>query len=437
MININPIPSIEFIGDSMLFYLIGIKGAALSALANVLKEQGHIVKGVDTDTYFYTEKNIRELKVESFNHMNLKPSYFYIIGNAYIHHGVTRYIKHSGYRFMLYPDFIAYYFKNYNFISVCGSHGKTTTTKMIGSLMKNASYIIGDGSGCGKSTTNFILESCEYRNTFLHYFPNIALILNIDYDHPDFFKTPMDYVEAFAAFSRQANIVVANGDDENVRRIKRENFITYGLKKDNDIPFEYTLEAGYMNIKILERIFCIPVLGKHYAYDFVGAYLVAKLNGLTDEEIIQNLKKFSLPKRRMETKEVSGCIIIHDYAHHPTEIKSVYESIRLMYPTKKIICIFQPHTISRSITLREDFKEVLSLFDKTYVINIFTSVRESINREKEKEIFRYWGYPVLSNEEIKQLKKDAGIVYAFLGAGDIDTVFTTFANSEKNVEIPL
>lgn len=421
----------------MLYYLIGIKGAALSALANVLKEQGHIVKGVDADTHFYTEKKLKELGVESFNHMHLKPCYFYIIGNAYTHHGVTRYIKHSGYRFMLYPDFISYYFKNYNFVSVCGSHGKTTTTKLLGSLIRDSSYIIGDGSGCGKSKKNFILESCEYRNTFLHYHPNIALILNIDYDHPDFFKTPMDYVKAFAAFSRQSNIVIANGDDENIRRIRRQNFITYGLRKDNDISFEYTVEGKHMSIKILESVFDIPVLGRHYAYDFAGAYLVAKLNGLTDEQIKMNIKKFSLPKRRLEIKRAGDCIILHDYAHHPTEIKSVYESIRLMYPSKKIICIFQPHTVSRSISLSKDFKKALSLFDKTYVMNIFTSVRESVNREKEQEIFRCWGYPILNTEGIKNLKKDADIVYAFLGAGDIDNAFTAFVNCEKNGEIPL
>ncbi len=418
----------------MLFYLIGIKGSGLCALATVLKEQGHIVCGVDVDRHFYTDANLKDVLVENFNHMNLKPYYFYIIGNAYINHSVTRYIKHMKYKYMLYPEFIANYFKNYNFISVCGSHGKTTTTKMVTALVPEGSYIIGDGSGSGKGKDIFILESCEYRNTFLNYTPNIALILNIDYDHPDFFKTPEDYVKSFQRFAEKAKIVIANGDDPCVQKIKTDKYITYGLHQDNEVIFSYKQDCHGMTICILGSTFYLPLLGLHYAYDFVGAYLVAKLLGIEDIDINRRIQDFVLPKRRMETVHFDNFIAIHDYAHHPTEIMSVLESVKLSYPKYKVVGIFQPHTISRSIVLKDAFKKALSCFDKTYIMRIFTSVRENVNIEKEKNLFEEWGFYVLSKEEVIQLKIEDNTVYLFIGAGDIDMVFHDFIEF-KNISL--
>lgn len=407
----------------MLFYLVGIKGSGMSALAKVLYEQGHIVRGVDVEDYYYTEKNLKDIPMDSFSHINLKPSYYYIIGNAYLEHGISRYVKNMKYYYRTYPEFIQSYFKSYNFISVCGSHGKTTTTKFIASIAPNASYIIGDGTGCGDGKKNFILESCEYKNTFLNYHPKICLILNVDYDHPDFFKTEEEYKQAFLAFAKQAMVVVANGDDGNVKKIKLPNFITYGISTENDIVFSVEYQSKEMKIHILSKSFQIPFLGLHYAYDFVGAYLVCKLLGLEDKEIIEKSKNLKLPKRRMEHKEIHNSILVHDYAHHPTEIECVYKSLKLMYPDYEMVCIFQPHTISRSLSLESDFKKSLDLFDTTYVMRTFTSVREEMNIRVEKEIFDYWGYSILSKKDILRLNLKPNTVYVFLGAGDIDGVY--------------
>lgn len=415
----------------MLYYLVGIKGSGLCALAVALKEQGHIVCGVDVEKHFYTEEGLDGIRLESFNHMKLKSCYFYILGNAYVNHSVARYIMNMKYKYMTYPKFIAEYFKSYQFISVCGSHGKTTTTKMITALVPEASYIIGDGSGSGKGREIFVLESCEYRNTFLSYTPDIALILNIDYDHPDFFKTPEEYTTAFAEFSKKAKIVIANGDDTEVQKIKTERFITYGLSPDNEVIFTYEAGERGMTITILGSTFYLPFLGKHYAYDFVGAYLAAKLLGREDKEILERAEKMILPKRRLETVNFNHFVAVHDYAHHPTEIKSVLESMRLTYPRYRIVGIFQPHTISRSVSLKDSFKDALSGFDRMLVMRIFTSVREDINIAKEKDLFEEWGFPVLGREDIIHMKTEKNNVYVFMGAGDIDTVFHAFAEYQN------
>lgn len=406
----------------MIYYLVGIKGAGMSALALCLSQQGHIVKGVDSETFFYTQKKLNDFCVEDFTHMNLKKSYFYIIGNAYVNHSLFKTIKRLKYKYMLYPQFIYNYFKDYSFISVCGSHGKTTTTKMLSELIDNASYIIGDGSGNGHGSQYFIMESCEYRDTFLNYYPKFCLILNIDYDHPDYFKTKDDYILSYKKFSEQSMVVVANGDDENINKIKADYFITYGINDDNDVKFSYQIKNNGMDVFILGQSFFIPLFGKHYAYDFVGAYLISKLCGLTDEDIISKIKNFKLPSRRLTIKKSDDLILIHDYAHHPTEISSVYETLKIMYPNYKIKCFFQPHTISRSEALALEFKRALGKFDEVFIIRTFTSVREEADLIKEAKIYKLWDYKVINLEDIS-IKKFTNTIYLFLGAGDIDLTF--------------
>lgn len=395
----------------------------MSALARLLVDKGNIVYGVDIEEEIYTEKNLIDCKIESFSKMNIKKSFFYIIGNAFSNHSLTNYIRYNGFYYMSFPTFIRWYFKGYNFISVAGSHGKTTTTKFLSLLFDESNYIIGDGSARGISNKNIIVESCEYKNTFLSYRPNISLILNIDYDHPDFFKSEDDYIDAFNKFCLNSKVVIINGDDKNSKKIINKTYITYGINKDNDIIFNSTIYKDYTSIYILGNTFNIPFVGIHYAYDFVGAYLVCKLIGVSDEIIKKRIKSLKLPKRRMEEYRFKDNIFIHDYAHHPTEIKMLYESIRVKYFGKNIVCIFQPHTTSRTQKFSSKFKSALGLFDRCYLLNIFTSVREKKNRLIENEIYNFWNYECISKDDALNLQLDSNTVYLYLGAGDIDKIY--------------
>lgn len=399
----------------MLFYLVGIKGAGLSALAKILIDKGHIVYGVDEATTYYTEKGLNT-RIDSFDKMKLSKAYFYIIGNAYLNHSVSKYIRLMKYYYMSYPQFIAYYFKTYNFISVCGSHGKTTTTKMLSEFIIDSNYLIGDGTGKAGCNNNFIIESCEYKNTFLNYYPNITLLLNIDYDHPDYFKSKEEYINAFKIFTRQSKIIIANGDDENIIQIINDRFITFGLNPNNDIVFSYN--NGIVNL--LNEEFILPIVGLHYAYDFVGSYIVSRLLGANDEFIKNRLKDFKLPNRRLEAFKLNECDCFLDYAHHPTEIKCVSLTLKQMHKNKEIICCFQPHTISRTKAFLKEFKEALGLFDKAYLLPIFTSVRELKNENEERELYSYLGYKLINN--IEEIKFEKNNIYVFLGAGDIDNM---------------
>lgn len=412
----------------MLFYFIGIKGSGMSALAKLLIDKGHIVLGVDVHDNLYTEKNLLYASVESFESMRLKKSYFYIIGNAYLNHRVTSYIKKMGYYNMTYPNFISRYFKDYFFISVSGSHGKTSATKMLSEMIKDCDYLIGDGTGFGGGDNVFVLESCEYKNTFLNYHPDLSLILNIDYDHPDFFKNEDEYIASFSKFAKQSKEVIINGDDLNYKKIEDNSYITYGIKPSNDIVFSYRVENNKSIVNIIGKNFTLNLFGLHYAYDFVGAYLCAKLLGASDDYIQNKMNSFKLPKRRMEEYSINNVVLIHDYAHHPSEINALNEAVRLKYPNKKIIAIFQPHTISRTARLLDKFKYSLSNFDDVYLLPIFTSVRESVNLNKEKELYDYLGYKKSSFKAIEELKKNDNYVYLFIGAGDIYNLFLKIKN---------
>lgn len=401
----------------MHFYLIGIKGSGMSALAQILRDQNHKVIGVDTDDYFYTQNALEGIKIESFSKMNLKKNYIYIIGNAYKTHSVSLFVINNGYKYYYYPEFIKFYFKDYKFIAIAGSHGKTTSTKMLASLI-DTSFLIGDGTGSGNNKANFVIEACEYKDTFLNYNPDISLVLNLDYDHPDYFKTEHQYIESFKRFIKKSKLCIVNGDDKKLRGIIDNSIITYGLNDNNDIIFTYELKDNTTIVKILDSEFIIPYCGKHYAYDFVGAYLIAKMYDIHDDIIRNRIANYKLPKRRLENKKINNIDVIFDYAHHPTEIKCVYDALRIKYQEKKIIAIFQPHTISRSIMLKKEFKEALELFDYVYLIKTFSSVRENYNQKIEDDIFHYWGYEKISINDIKNIINSHD-VFAILGAGDI------------------
>ena len=397
----------------MLFYLIGIKGSALSALAKILLGKGHIVRGVDVEENFYTLKNTYGIKIESFSSMNLKKSYYYIIGNAYQKHSVTSYIKCMNYKWDNYPQFLSKFFHKEKWICVAGTSGKTTTTKMISTILPEATSLIGDGSCQLGKDDLFVLESCEYKDTFLNYSPTISLILNVNYDHVDYFKTKESYEKSFIQFANQSQICIVNGDEFSYRA---NHVITYGMNKDNDIVFTY--EHG--KVTILRSIFFLPILGFKYAYDFVGAYVAAKLLNVRDDFIQMRINEFSMPKRRLEKTILGSQIVISDYAHHPNEVESIFESVNEQYPQLKKICIFEPHTLSRLQYFLQDYKRILKQFDEAYMYPLFSSARETHNLVLEQALYKELELLPYDYHTKCQLQKQKNAVICFLGAGVID-----------------
>ena len=377
------------------------------------------MRGVDVEEEFYTLKQPLNIKVESFSNMKLKKCYFYIIGNAFVKHSVSKFLQNMNYRYMLYPEFLSYFFKDKKWICVSGTSGKTTTTKMLATIFPKATSLIGDGSYQVGKDGHFILEACEYRNTFLHYRPYISLILNVNYDHIDFFKTKEAYESSFIKFASQSKICVVNGDEFSYRD---KTIITYGRKESNDVVFTY--DRG--KVTILRKTFTLPVHGLKYAYDFVGAYLVAKLLNQYDHIIQSRMMQFKMPKRRFEKTIWKDQVLISDYAHHPNEIEAILESIKEQYPAKRKICIFEPHTISRLQCFVEEYKKILSQFDECYLYPLFSSAREAHNLILEKNLYKQLSFQNYDFHTKQQFFNERDVVIAFLGAGVIDRAYEAY-----------
>jgi UDP-N-acetylmuramate--alanine ligase len=176
---------------------------------------------------------------------------------------------------------------------------------MLKCLIDDCNYIIGDGSGGCSNNDLLVIEACEYKNTFLNYDPYVSLVLNVDYDHPDFFKSLDEYVESFVKLMEKSLIVIVNGDDVNIKKINLDGVITYGMNSYNNYIFK-VIEGRNKTIVIIDdNRFVIPLVGIHYAYDFVGAYLCAKVVGVTNKQVKERIKEFKLPNRRLEEKITS------------------------------------------------------------------------------------------------------------------------------------
>ena len=193
--------------------------------------------------------------------------------------------------------------------------------------------------------------------------------------------------------------------------------VTYGFNKKNDIQIKIlstTTKGYYIQVTYQNNIYLkVPYLGRHMIYNYVSSYMVAIL--LKKRPYLSDEGK--LPKRRLSTYQFKNSTIIDDYAHHPTEIKSLYETLKLMYPSKKINVIFQPHTYERTLHFKNDFIKVLKKFDKVYILDVFTSKRENKNNILQKKIDKSFNYFYRYDDECLKLVGQLDDVWVFLGAG--------------------
>lgn len=409
----------------MKFYLVGIKGTGMSALANILVDLSHEVYGVDYNKKYFTEATFRKsIVVENFENINLKEEYFYIIGNAFKIHEITNKIKELGYQYNYYPEFIENFFKMKK-IGVSGTHGKTTTTSFISQVLKEkTNSLIGDGTGYGyKKAKYFLFEACEYQNHFLKYNFDFLVILNIDYDHPDYFKNSAEYISSFQKAALNSKLLIVNGDDLNCQKIIHKNKITFGFSPNCDVWIRQIDKKIILTFLEDEYSFDFNFFGKYMAYDLAATFIVCRILGLDSEIITNSIKILKLPRRRCDEVLLdNGNVLVNDYAHHPTEIKVTLEALKNKYPNKMITVVYQGHTYSRTNAFLDNYVKSLSLADKVYIMPTFSSVRENEDNpyqllEAEKS---FVAYDRMKVEEILKMPQN---LVVFMGAGDIDSEF--------------
>ncbi len=426
----------------MKIFLIGIKGSGMSALATIYKQKGFEVEGSDVPTSFFTEKNLKKenINIYDFGAKDFEKDIdFVVIGNSFNKEHID-YVnaKNKGLKIIPYYEALNDIVKNTLSIAVSGTNGKTTTTGLLTQTFKHhdPSFLIGDGTGYGNTNSEyFIFEACEYKDTFLNYTPKIALINNVDFDHPDFYENIDHVIKSFQNFASNAQSIVINGDDKNCQKIKHNNKTTFGTNEYNDLiayNVKYLSEGIKFNLKYKKEdlgSFTLPFYGEHMLYNSLASICVGLVCNEQINVLINNLKQFKGVNRRFNEEiinEKKNAFLIDDYAHHASAIDLTIEAIRQKHPDKKLTVIFQPHTASRTTTFKDEFALSLSNADQIVMAEVFFSAREKNNDVSSKIITdeiksKYDGSKLINIDQIDTELPNQ--VICLLGAGDIDLLY--------------
>ncbi len=428
----------------MKYYCIGIKGTGMSTLACMLYDMGNEVCGYDdAKDYKFTEEGLKRRGINIFydgNH-ELDKDTIVTCSKAFSDdHKEIKRVKELGLKIVPYNEVLGSITKKFDTISVCGTHGKTTTTSILRHLLEKTvgcNYFIGDGKGhVDLKNRLLVIESDEFNRHFLAFHPKVALITCIELEHTEIYKDIDDMINTFEIFANKASIVVANGDDENIRRINFHNkAIFYGKDNNND----YVIK----NIKLTEdgssfeiyhddefiSDFYIPLYGEHMVYNACGSVIIAMMNGLDILTIKELFKSFKNAPRRFAEDVVKDTIIVDDYAHHPTEIKVTLQAIRQKYPDKKLTVVFRPNTYSRTSFFKREFADALMTADKVYLTPIKCD-RENPNDypaiKSEDIIAMIPNSELVDEDTVSKLLKDKDGVVAFMGCATVSHLIENF-----------
>ncbi|CAM3150735.1 UDP-N-acetylmuramate--L-alanine ligase [Filibacter tadaridae] len=435
-----------------LFHFTGIKGSGMSSLAQILHDSAYEVQGSDVEKYFFTEEPLREMTIPilPFDKNNIKPGMTIIAGNAFPDsHPELLKAKELGLEVIRYHDFLGNYMKGFTSVGVTGSHGKTSTTGLLAHVLSGhapTSYLIGDGTGRGPNGSEyFVFEACEYKRHFLAYEPDYAIMTNIDFDHPDYFKNMDDVMNAFSEMAlRVKKAIIACGDDLQLQQIHANvPVVYYGFDESNDFSAKNitkTAEGSIFDVFVRNEFyhtFRTPLTGDHAILNSLGVIALCHYEGVEASIIEERLSTFNGVKRRFTVTETAGHIIVDDYAHHPTEIKATLQSAKQKYPNHDIVAVFQPHTYTRTAALLEEFAESLATAGHVYLCDIFGSARENAgNLTINKLVEKIQDANYLDIQSVSSLERHGRAVYLFMGAGDIQKYMNAFKDYLNTKEQP-
>lgn len=434
----------------MKYYLIGIKGSGMSALASLLHDLGNKVVGYDDSIeYKFTLEGLNKRNIKIYHDDSFIPDEDFIVcfSNAISdsHKEIQR-LKKLNLQMIKYQDLIGSLTKKFETISVSGTHGKTTTSLMISSIIDSTlgcNYFVGDGRGHGDINNKlFVLESCEYNKHFLSYYPKNLVVTNIDLEHTECYKDIDDIIANFNILVNQTsdNIILC-GDDNNVLKLKtNKNKYYYGFNDNNDLVAKNVImdETGstfdvYFKGEFFDKIH-LNLYGKHMILNSLACILVCILYKIDKAIIKDKLNEFKGATRRFNETIINDTIIVDDYAHHPTEINATYDSAKQKYPNKKLVAVFLPNTYSRTKDFMEDFKDVLSKFDKAYIMDI------KCDREDPKDypgitsdtlISKINNAEKISIDSVNKLLEYKDSVICFMSCANITPIIEEFENIIK------
>ncbi|MBQ2921382.1 MAG: UDP-N-acetylmuramate--L-alanine ligase [Oscillospiraceae bacterium] len=388
----------EFLKPGKRVHMVGIGGVSMRPLALVLHDRGITVTGSDMNSSGSTEELIRSGIPVAIGHREEN-----ILGaDCIVRTAAARNdnpeiaaARAAGIPIFERAQAWGVIMREYrNAVCVSGTHGKTTTTSMVTHILMAAKAdptvmiggalpLLGAGHRVGNGDT-IVLESCEYCDSFLNFYPSLAIILNVEADHLDYFKDLADVEKSFRAFAGLATSgVLANGDDRNTMdTLKGMDFVTFGLGEQNRIravnisedwsEFDVLCDGQrYTHLKL-------SVYGRHNTLNALAAAGAAWMLGIDGEAVAEGLATFTGAGRRMEKKGTfNGAPVYDDYAHHPGELSCLIDAVRTQ-GYKRVVVAFQPHTYTRTHALREDFIEQLKRVDVCVVAEIYAAREQNL-----------------------------------------------------------
>jgi UDP-N-acetylmuramate--alanine ligase len=436
-------------------HFIGIGGTGLSAIAKVLLEQGMKVSGSDLNPSPLF-KSVKEAGGKVF----LGHQAEYIQGADLVirssavpdDNPEVQAALAAGIPVLKRSEFLEQLTAGKETLAIAGSHGKTTTTSMVVWILSDQgldpSFIVGGvvnnlntnaRSGSGEY---FVIEADEYDYMFLGLHPNIAVVTNVEHDHPDLFPTLESFEDAFRRFISNLapdGTLILCGDNPGSRKLKdtlksSQQVMQYGLEDHNWEYSAYDLQvnaSGGMDFEIriqdLEGEYRLPVSlqipGDHNVLNALAAFALADRLGLDREGIVRALATFSGSGRRFEVRgEIDGVLLVDDYGHHPTEILATLSAARQTYPERAIRALWQPHTYSRTTTLFDEFTKAFQDADQVLVLDVYEA------REDKPEQFQTENLVnAIQHENVVYLPTNdqaAAYLEEELQTGDLLVIFT-------------
>ena len=426
-------------------HLVGIGGVSMRPLGLVLKGMGLHITGSDMNTSVSTDELIAKGIHVAIGHRAENIAGAACIIRTAAAHNDNPEIAQA--RLLGIPVFeraqawgvIMQAYKNA--ICIAGTHGKTTTTSMMTHVLMEAQWdptvmiggelpLLRAGHRVGEGDT-ILLESCEYCDSFLNFFPTLAVILNVEADHLDYFKDLQDVQKSFRQFAQlSSGGILANGDDlHTAQALRGLDYVSFGLGETNRVrAVNICSDWRHFDVVCDGETYChldLAVIGRHNALNALAAAGTAWLLGIDGEVAARGLNAFHGARRRMEFKgEYNGAAVYDDYAHHPDELAATIEAVRTMPQCKRMVVAFQPHTYTRTKALFDDFVRELRKPDQVVLAEIYAARERNTVGISSKDLLENIPGAVYCEtlpEVTAYLKQIAqpGDVILTVGAGDI------------------
>ncbi len=425
-------------------YFIGIGGIGMSALARYFKTLGKNVSGYDkTETELTRELEESGINIHFEDSIAAIPVSYYkentlvvVTPAVPVYHAEWNYFIERDFDIRKRAEVLGIITKDTFCFAVAGTHGKTTTSGILGHILFQSgvdvtSFIGGivenyNSNLVGNGKTVTVVEADEFDRSFLHLHPNIACVTSTDADHLDIYGDKSSIEASFKAFAEKvedkSKLFIAKGlnlDGVEVAVNDEASFKAFNVRIEKN---EYVFDVQTPAELIKDLRFSLP--GKHNLTNALMALAMAKSYGISNEDIRNALASFLGIRRRFSLQNRrDDLVFIDDYAHHPTEINAVYQAVRELYPNRKVLAVFQPHLYSRTRDFVDGFAESLSAFDELLLLDIYPAREVPIEGVTSQWLLNKIKNPnaklVTKNELIAAVVKSDAKVIVTIGAGDI------------------